>query len=73
MSAVYFKAIGVIGLICIILGVISKKRLKQDIAYIWGGVFLAIYSIYLRDVIFIILQVVFTIVAVYDYWKLKKK
>jgi len=69
-----FKIIGAIGLILIIVGVLikSKNRKTRDISYIIGGLFLTIYSIYIRDVIFIVLQVVFVIVSVYDLVKLKK-
>lgn len=37
--------------------------------YIIGGICLEIYSIYLHDLIFIILQIVFTLAAVYDLVK----
>jgi len=61
-----FKIIGAIGLLFISVGIITKERKNQDILYILGGVFLEIYSIYLGDWIFIILQIVFTFSAVYD-------
>lgn len=72
MSPIFFKIIGAFGLLLISIGIITKKRSTQDTYYIVGGICLEAYSIYLQDVIFIILQIVFTIAAVYDYMKLKK-
>lgn len=68
-----FIILGAIGLILISIGVITKKRKKQDIFYITGGVCMLSYSISLKNSIFIILQSVFTIAAVYDLIKLFKK
>jgi hypothetical protein len=65
-----FKIIGAIGLILISIGIITKQRKRQDIFYIIGGLCLEVYSIYLGDVIFIILQIIFTIAAIYDLIKL---
>jgi len=67
-----FKILGALGLILIILGVLTKKRKSQDFFYILGGLCLLIYSIYLMDIIFIILQYVFSLVAFYDLIKLQK-
>lgn len=66
-----YKIIGAVGLLSISIGVVTSKREIQDILYIIGGVCLEIYSIYLGDVIFIVLQVVFTLSAVYDLVKNK--
>ncbi len=65
------KIIGVLGLILIIIGIVTKKRKNQDIFYILGGTCLTIYSIYIRDLIFIILQIVFTLAAIYDFVKIQ--
>ncbi|MGD9276638.1 MAG: hypothetical protein PVJ67_05680 [Candidatus Pacearchaeota archaeon] len=65
----YFKIIGVIGLLLISIGIITKKRKKQDAYYLAGGICLLIYSSYLRDIIFIIFQSVFTLSAIYDLHK----
>lgn len=64
-----FKLIGAAGLLLISVGIITKKRTQQDWLYIAGGLCLEAYSIYLGDLIFIILQVVFTAAAVYDLLK----
>lgn len=68
-----FKIFGIIGLLLIILGIIIKKREHEDLSYMTGGVFLLVYSIYINDLIFIILQIIFTFAAVYDYIRLKRK
>ena len=65
-----FKIIGAFGLILISAGIITKERSKQDILYIIGGVCLEIYSIYLGDYIFIVLQIIFTLSAMYDLTKI---
>lgn len=64
-----FKSIGAAGLLLISLGIITKKRSRQDWLYIAGGLCLEAYSIYLGDLIFTILQIVFTAAAVYDLVK----
>ena len=77
MNINIFHIIGVIGLILIISGILikNKSRKKRDILYIFGGTFLAIYSISLKDIIFTILQIIFVLVAMYDLKKqiVKKK
>lgn len=67
------KILGIIGLILIIVGVLvkSKSRDIRDILYIFGGAFLLLYSVYIKEIVFIILQAVFILVAVYDIIKLK--
>ena len=61
-----FKAIGVIGMLCIIRGILFHKRKLQDEFYLAGGICLGIYSIYIQDVIFMILQSVQISVVLYD-------
>lgn len=68
-----FKVIGAIGLLLIALGVITKDRKRQNILYILGGIGLEIYSIYLKDTIFIILQIVFTVASIYDLVRISKE
>ncbi|MFN3966638.1 MAG: hypothetical protein ACK4JE_02935 [Endomicrobiia bacterium] len=65
------KIIGALGIILISIGIITKKRKIQDIFYILGGICLEIYSIYIGDLIFIILQIIFTLTAIYDFIKIK--
>lgn len=66
-----FKIIGALGIILISIGIITKKRKTQDIFYILGGLCLETYSIYIGDLIFIILQIIFTLVAIYDFAKIQ--
>ena len=66
-----FKIIGAVGLLLISIGIINKKRKTQNILYIVGGLCLETYSLYLGDVIFIILQIIFTLAAIYDLVKIK--
>lgn len=68
-----FKYIGIIGLVLICLAMIVRKRTLRDTLSIFGGAGLLIYSIYLKDVIFIVLQSVYIIVIVVDFIREKKK
>ena len=68
-----FKVIGALGIILISLGIITKKRKHQDLLYILGGLCLEIYSISIKDIIFIVLQIIFILAASYDLMKMKKK
>ena len=67
----WFQAFGVIGLILIIFGVLIKKRRYQDEFYMSGGAFLLVYSSFMRDPVFITLQIIFILVAGYDFFKKK--
>jgi hypothetical protein len=67
-----FKIIGAVGLILITIGVLTKKRAKQDLFFISGGIALEIYSIYIWDIIFMTLQIVFILAAIYGFLKAKK-
>lgn len=62
-----FKLIGALGIILISIGIITKQRKNQDIYYILGGICLEIYSIYINDLIFIVLEAIFIIAAIYDF------
>ena len=65
-----FYILGIIGLLLIIFGVLIKNRDRKtrDAVYILGGLSLLAYSFYIRDTIFIILQIVFVLVAIYDIY-----
>ena len=73
MEISFFEIIGALGLVLITIGILNKKRKIQNIFYIFGGLSLLTYSIYLKNVIFIILQSIFTLAAAYDLIKGKKK
>jgi len=72
VNVFYFS--GIIGLVLIILGILVKKkdRKKRDVLYILGGILLAAYSFYIKDTIFITLQIIFVLVAIYDLIKINK-
>ncbi len=74
-----FKLIAIVGLISIIAGslmISGKRKFRRRYTYpllIIGGICLEIYSIYIRDVIFIILQAVFIISAIYGLIRIHEK
>ena len=68
-----FEIIGTTGLILIIVGILNKKRKTQNILYIFGGLSLLTYSISLKNLIFIVLQSIFTLAASYDWIRGKNK
>ncbi|MSU75744.1 MAG: hypothetical protein EXS55_04505 [Candidatus Magasanikbacteria bacterium] len=68
----FFKAFGVIGLLVITRGIFIKKEKPRDWYFAIGGIFLLAYSIYLRDWIFIILQLVFIASNLYREYQLHK-
>ncbi len=74
---IIYKTIGIAGLILIIIGtflISRKKRIRRRKIYpflLAGGICLAIYSIYIKDIIFIILQTAYILIVIYDIIKLK--
>ena len=66
-----YKIIGISGLVLITVGIMVKKRETRDILSLLGGLGLLIYSIYIRDWIFIILQLIYTLVVFVDFKRLK--
>jgi len=71
-TALIFKAIGALGLVFITIGVLTKKRLKEDVLFIIGGLLLEVYAIYLKDVIYIPLQLIFVAAAAYGIYQVKR-
>ncbi len=67
------KAFGIVGVLCITYGIFVKKEVHQDIVFALGGLALLVYSIYLRDPIFIPLQIIFTLASLYKIYKIKRK
>lgn len=71
--------IAIIGLICIIIGtslVSSSLKIRRRYTYpllILGGTCLLIYSIYLKDIIFILLQGVFIISSIVGLIRINEK
>lgn len=68
---VLFRVVGTLGLLLIIVGILSRDRRRQSYFHIVGGVCLEVYSLYLLDWLFIILQLVFIVAAVYNLFRLR--
>lgn len=63
---------GIIGVVIIAIAVWVKNERKQDILFILGGLFLLVYSIAIHNLIFIVLQIIFSGSALIEFIKLKK-
>lgn len=74
-----FHIIAIIGLLAIISGtsmVSMKKIIRRRYTYpllILGGICLEIYSIYIGDLIFMVLQGIFIISSIYGLIKINEK
>ena len=70
------EVIGILGLLAIIIGnltIYKPKSIRKKYTYpllILGGILLTIYSILIKDNIFIILQIIFIITAIYGLIKI---
>ena len=75
MEELIYKIISIIGVIFIITATLlisSKKRFRKKYIYpflIIGGICLEIYSIYINDLTFIILQAIFIITSIFGLIK----
>jgi lipid-A-disaccharide synthase-like uncharacterized protein len=73
------EVIGICGLVLIIFGnltIYKPKNIPRKLTYpllILGGIFLAIYSFILENLIFIILQIVFILTSIYGLIKINKR
>lgn len=65
-NEIIFKLIGILGLVAVTDGVITASRQVQDVFYIFGGLCLLAYSLSIHDAVFSILQIIFTLAAVFD-------
>jgi len=66
------KASGILGVMLITWGIYVKKEINQDYVFAAGGLALLMYSLYLRDPIFIPLQIIFTLASVVEIIKIRK-
>ena len=64
---------GIIGLITLTYAVWIKDSRRRGILAAMGGAFMLVYSISIRDAIFIILQTVFIISSLIEVVKMSKK
>lgn len=69
----FFKLAGAAGLLLISYGVLVKSERRQDEIFILGSAGLLAYSLFLRDPIFVPLQVVFMLVSAMELVKKRKK
>lgn len=73
MLPILIKSLGALGLILITWGIFAKNEKQQDWIFVFGGLFLLAYSIYLKDPIFIPLQIVFISASLYEIYTIKKR
>lgn len=66
-----YKILGIIGLLSVSFGVIKNDGYYENFYYILGGVFLGIYSFFISEYIFLVLQIVFIMSAIYSIYKKK--
>jgi len=64
---------GIVGLLLAAYGLWIKDEKTQDIVYIIGGIFLLIYSVHIKDIVFVVLQIVFILSALIEYIKIRKQ
>jgi len=57
---------GIIGLLVISYAIWIKDEKRQNILFIVGGVALLFYSLFIKDVIFIVLQIIFILSALVE-------
>jgi len=67
-----YQLIGAIGLVIITAGVLIEDNRKQSRYFVVGGLCLLVYSIHLKDPIFIPLQIIFTAASLYEIYKPKQ-
>jgi len=73
MLVLLYKALGVLGLLLITYGIFAKNQKQQDIVFALGGIGVLVYSIYLKDAIFITLFVIFTLASLFEAYMIRKK
>ena len=65
-----FTGFGILGILLITAGVVYKK--KQDWLFLPGGVCLLLYSIFIHDLIFIVLQCIYIVAVLFELVKQRK-
>jgi len=70
---IFVKIMGAIGLLLITSGIFIKNEIKQDWIFIAGGFGLLIYSLWLKDPIFVPLQIIYIGASLYEIIILTKK
>lgn len=72
-ESLIFKVIGGIGLLLISYGVVTNQKPKKDILFTIGGAGLLVYSIYIKDPVFIPLQIIFMSASIWEIYSVKQK
>lgn len=73
------KIVGILGLIFIVVGnltIYKSKKIRKKYTYpmlIIGGIFLTVYSILKKDLIFTILQIIFILSSIYGLIKIHQR
>jgi len=70
---IFFIIIAVIGVLLATIGIIGRSELKSDYFHLVAGLCLVTYSIYIKDIVFIILQIIFMSGALYEIVKIRKE
>lgn len=73
MALSALTAAGAIGLVVVSVAIWIRNEKRQDVLFIVGGLFLLVYSIGIKSIIFSALQVVFVVSALAELVKLKDK
>ena len=74
MPAPYFyKLFGIIGLLLVTKAIFIRGHRHQSMVFAAGGLFLLVYSASLGDTVFILLQTIFIISSVYEWYMVRKK
>jgi hypothetical protein len=63
---------GILGLISISIAVWIRNERRQDVLFMVGGIFLLVYSIFIKDTVFIVLQIIFILSTLAELLKLRK-
>ena len=69
---IFFKTLGALGMVLLAIGIVNKNNLTRNWLFTVGGMLLLAYSIFLRDPIFIPLQIIFTSASIYEIHKLRR-
>ena len=70
MVKIFFIIISIFGMLLIAAGILIKNETKQYWSFVAGGILLLFYSIYLRDPVFIPLQIIITSANLYKLYKI---
>ena len=74
-----YVIIAIVGLISLTLGaflISEKKSTRRRYVYpllLFGGICLEVYSIYIKDLIFITLQAIYIIVNIYGWYRISHR